>query len=382
MMARLAAARRVGGGIRCARSMATATATPPPTPASPWLVNFCGGDRIFSAGFEKMQNQLDLRQLNYEIVVERRPDPSVGSDVLVPLMSRISREMIERLTNKEAGGRLKAIVQFGVGLEGIDLDAAAANGVAVLNMPADLTGNATSTAELGLYLCLAAMRKQKESEACFQSRALGMPIGVSLERKKVLIVGYGAVGQKLREMIRPFDTRVAVMKRNWEGGPSSSSQVDAYVESTFASEPAGEDLRIMASDGNALAKALSAADVVFLCATLNETTRNLVDEKFIGHMKDNTFLINVARGGVIKYEALLDALRRNKFLGVGLDVFWSEPFDPDDPIFDYGAVVRTPHIGGVTDVSYGAYLPQRLRARTAFAERFAGPFGESAWLSG
>ena len=198
MMARLAAARRVGGGIRCARSMATATATatatPPPAPASPWLVNFCGGDRIFSAGFEKMQNQLALRQLGDEIVVERRPDPSVGSDVLVPLMSRISREMIERLTNKEAGGRLKAIVQFGVGLEGIDLDAAAANGVAVLNMPADLTGNATSTAELGLYLCLAAMRKQKESEACFQSRALGMPIGVSLERKKVLIVGYGAVG--------------------------------------------------------------------------------------------------------------------------------------------------------------------------------------------
>ena len=316
--------------------------------APPWLVTFVGGERIFSAGFEKMRDQLAQRGLDAEICVERRPDPDAASDVLVPLMSRIDRAMIESLP------RLKAIVQFGVGLEGVDLDAARERGVAVLNMPADKSGNATSTAEVGLYLCLAAMRRQRECEASFRTRGLGVPIGVSLERKRVLIVGFGAVGKKLREMIRPFDTRVALMKRGWDGlgGPSPAADVDAFVGPPPPAPETRGDVRVLASDAAALGKVLGAADVVFLCTTLNESTRNMVDGAFIGRMKDGSFLVNVSRGGVIEYEALLAALRAKKFLGVGLDVFWYEPFDPDDPIFEHEEVVRTPHVGGVTDVSY------------------------------
>ena len=67
-------------------------------------------------------------------------------------------------------------------------------------------------------------------------------------------------------------------------------------------------------------------------------------------LKPEAFVINVARGPVLDYAALLAALREGRIAGAGLDVFWHEPFDPNDEIFQYN-VLATPHIGGATDVS-------------------------------
>jgi phosphoglycerate dehydrogenase-like enzyme len=67
-------------------------------------------------------------------------------------------------------------------------------------------------------------------------------------------------------------------------------------------------------------------------------------------MKPNAFVINVARGPVLDYDAFLAALKEGRIAGAGLDVFWYEPFDPTDPIFSYN-VIATPHIGGATDLS-------------------------------
>jgi phosphoglycerate dehydrogenase-like enzyme len=67
-------------------------------------------------------------------------------------------------------------------------------------------------------------------------------------------------------------------------------------------------------------------------------------------MKQNVFLINLSRGGLVDREALQEALASGKIAGAGLDVFWEEPPDPDDTIFNYN-VLATPHIGGATDIS-------------------------------
>jgi phosphoglycerate dehydrogenase-like enzyme len=67
-------------------------------------------------------------------------------------------------------------------------------------------------------------------------------------------------------------------------------------------------------------------------------------------MKSSAFLVNLSRGGVVDREALVDALRVGAIAGAGLDVFWEEPPDPSDPIFQFN-VIATPHIAGATDIS-------------------------------
>ena len=76
----------------------------------------------------------------------------------------------------------------------------------------------------------------------------------------------------------------------------------------------------------------------------------LVGHELFARMKSSAFIINIARGPVIDYDALLEALREGRIAGAGLDVYWTEPFPPDDPLFQYN-VVTTPHIGGGTDLS-------------------------------
>ena len=68
-------------------------------------------------------------------------------------------------------------------------------------------------------------------------------------------------------------------------------------------------------------------------------------------MKSGAYIINVGRGAVIDHDALVDALASSRIAGAGLDVFWQEPIDPSDAIFDYN-VIATPHVAGVTDTSY------------------------------
>jgi len=87
-----------------------------------------------------------------------------------------------------------------------------------------------------------------------------------------------------------------------------------------------------------------------LCLPLTLDTRNLIDHNAFSLMKEGAFLINLSRGGIVDRDALEDALASGKIAGAGLDVFWEEPPDPNDPIFNYN-VMATPHIAGSTDVS-------------------------------
>lgn len=266
--------------------------------------------------------------------------------VVVPFMQKVDADAMHALKKKG----LRAVVQFGVGLEGVDLDAAAKLGVSVLNMPASDSGNAEATAEHAVFLCMAAMRGVHRLRESFANRKLGEPIGYSLQKKKVMLVGYGAVGQSLAKMLKGFQCEVRASRRTWASSPPQSS-------SSSASMTNGDDdvlaERIDANDNAAMQKNIAQADAVFVTCVLNESTRGLVNADFLNVMRDDAFLINVARGPVIDYDALLDTLQRGRLGGVGLDVYWNEPFDPTDPIVtQFERVFATPHVGGVTDVSY------------------------------
>ncbi len=95
---------------------------------------------------------------------------------------------------------------------------------------------------------------------------------------------------------------------------------------------------------------LKMSDYVVLCLPLTSENRNMIGSQTFDDMKPCSFLINLSRGGLVDRSAMQDALASGKIAGAGLDVFWEEPVDPDDPIFKYN-VLATPHVGGVTDIS-------------------------------
>ncbi len=95
---------------------------------------------------------------------------------------------------------------------------------------------------------------------------------------------------------------------------------------------------------------LARSDHVVLCLPVTAESNNLIDDNAFSSMKKEAFLINLSSGGLVNHDALEDALASGKIAGAGLDVFWEEPPDPDDPIFKYN-VLATPHIANSTDVS-------------------------------
>ncbi|MGA2404517.1 MAG: 2-hydroxyacid dehydrogenase [Syntrophobacteraceae bacterium] len=264
----------------------------------------------------------------YEFVATGRYgfDSLKGFDVLIPTMSRVSREMLE--TND----RLRLVQQAGAGLEGVDIAAARDLGIYVANVPADLAGNADSVAELGIYMLIGLSRDIRGMAKSLSRRQMGVPPGRALSGKTIGLVGLGGIGKALIRRLRSFDVRLIAIKRSnpmkakedlgldWVGGPQD------------------------------LPELLSRSDHVILALPMTSETKRLMNRETFSCMKKGAFLINLARGGLVDRDALEESLASGHLAGAGLDVFWEEPPDPNDPVFAYN-VLATPHIGGSTDVS-------------------------------
>lgn len=253
-------------------------------------------------------------------------DSLKGFDVLIPTMSHVTGETLE------TGDRLRLIQQCGAGLDGVDIPAAWDRNIWVANVPTDLSGNADSVAELGIYMLIGLSRNIQGMVGSLRNRQMGEPQGRALSGKTVGLVGLGGIGRALIRKLKPFDVRLIAVKRSnpqkamkecgleWVGGP--------------------EDLPEL----------LRRSDYVILCLPVTSQTRQLMNHETFSYIKRGAFLINLARGGLMERSALEEALTTGKIAGAGLDVFWEEPPDPNDPIFSYN-VLATPHIAGSTDVS-------------------------------
>lgn len=255
------------------------------------------------------------------------PEVAQHADILIPTVSPIGGEAMR-------SPRLKLVQQYGAGLDSVDIPAATAVGVYVANVPTAGTGNAESVAELALLFMLGLARKYRQTQESLQNKVLGSPMGQALKGKTVAIIGYGGIGRALARRLSGFEMNVLAVSRR---GPTSDKPDDSLPVT-----------RHFTQDG--LHTVLRAADFVITAPPLNDETRSLMGQAEFACMKPGAFVINVARGPVVDYAALLAALREGRIAGAGLDVFWSEPFDPNDEIFQYN-VLATPHIGGATDVS-------------------------------
>ncbi|MFE9423163.1 2-hydroxyacid dehydrogenase [Kitasatospora sp. NPDC006697] len=200
-----------------------------------------------------------------------------------------------------------------------------------------------STAELAVALTLAALRDLPgfvRGQDAEQWRAGFYP---ALADKNVLIVGHGSVGSAIEDRLLPFEVtvdRVARTARQTARGP-----VHALSE---------------------LPELLGRADVVILVVPLTEQTRGLVDAGFLAAMRDGALLVNVARGPVVRTEALLAELASGR-LRAALDVTDPEPLPAGHPLWHAPGVLITPHVGG----SSSAFLPRAKRLIGAQLARFA-----------
>ncbi|MGC8502799.1 2-hydroxyacid dehydrogenase [Desulfurella sp.] len=291
--------------------------------------------KVFVAGihFVGMQNFISecTHELEFEFIPESALEYRIHEcDVLIPAMSKIDANLIEKARN------LKLIHQWGAGLDGVDIESASKKGIYVANVPTANTGNAESVAEWAIMSAIALSRGFPNIQNnVYNAVGWGCPVGTSLIGKKALIVGFGGIGRSIATRLKPFGVHIYAIKQNIDANLALQYRLDAIDKLSK------------------LEQYLEIVDYVFLALPLNDSTRELINSQNIFKIKKGAFLINPSRGAIVEKKALIDALNKNHLGGVALDVFWKEPPEKEE-FFDMKNVIVTPHIAGVTDVSYKA----------------------------
>lgn len=235
---------------------------------------------------------------------------------------------------------LRLIASQGVGLDKIDLGAAAQRGIAVCHTPDELTED---VADFAIGLMYAAARRIVEADRFVRAGRWSrerMGLGIGLSGKTVGVVGMGKIGQAIARRAAGLGMAVA-----WTG-PNPKP----HLPWTFM--PALRDLA-------------AAADVLVLVAPGGAATRHMVDAGVLAALGARGILVNVARGSVVDEAALLDALERRAIAGAGLDVFASEP-ELDPRFLALENVVLAPHYASLTGETRTAIIGRMLSDIAAF----------------
>jgi D-3-phosphoglycerate dehydrogenase len=245
-------------------------------------------------------------------------------------------------------GKLKAIARAGVGVDNIDLEAATAKGILVLNTAEAST---LSTAEHALALMLSLARKIPQAHQSLKSQALewkkrSIYQGTQLAGKTLGVVGLGRIG-------RTVATRALAMDMNVVG-------FDPYFSAPTALD--GKVKVIKDFD-----EFLSQVDVITFHVPGGEGTRHLLNrDRLFNKVKPNLLVVNDARGEVVDEYALADALKEKKIAGAALDVYAVEPPPKDHPLFGLENAVLTPHLGASTDEAQTAVSVEACKAILAY----------------
>lgn len=224
----------------------------------------------------------------------------------------------------EAGVKLKVVGRAGIGVDNIDLNAAKAHGVRVVNSPLATT---ITVAELTLGLMLALVREIPRADSAMKAgKWLKKELeGAELYGKTLGIVGFGRIGSAVADRARAFGMRIIAYDR--------LKAAEAITQR--GGEPVSWE------------QLLELSDVITLHLPLTNETKNMVDAGAFARMKDGVYLVDAARGGIVDEDALLAALESGKVAGAALDVFTTEP-PGVTALVSHPRVICTPHIGAQT----------------------------------
>ncbi|MCA0963026.1 phosphoglycerate dehydrogenase [Salipiger bermudensis] len=221
------------------------------------------------------------------------------------------------------GGRLRAVVKHGVGVDNIDIPACTGAGLPVCNTPA---ANADAVAELAVGLMFSMARWIPQGHASVTAGGWDRRIGTQLGGKTLGIVGLGNIGKRLAKLARGLGMQVVA--------------TDKYLDEAFAAEHGVRFLPLEAL--------LAQSDYLSLHVFGGADNAALINEATLAQIKHGAKLINLARGEVVDLDAVAKALESGQLGGVAIDAYVSEPPDTSHPVFSHPNAVFTPHSGADT----------------------------------
>ncbi len=293
----------------------------PPTPKEPSVAKpiVLIAEQLSPATVEALGPDFDVRNVDGTDRAALLAALPEASAVLIRSATQIDAEAIRAAKN------LKVVARAGVGLDNVDLPAATAAGVMVVNAP---TSNIISAAELTIGHILSLARHIPAAHA---SLAAGewkrnKYTGTELYEKTVGIIGLGRIGALIAARLQAFGVDIVAY--------------DPYVTDVRAQQLG---VRLLPLD-----KLLATSDFVTIHMPKTPETTGMIGAKQLKSMKKTAFLVNVARGGLIDEKALAAALKAGEIAGAGIDVFVSEP-PTDDSLTSLPNILVTPHLGASTD---------------------------------
>ena len=281
-----------------------------------------------------LEPALSILSTECQVTLNKKPHPPSREEILknvagkagilCMLTDRIDAEVMDK-----AGSNIKVISSYSTGFEHIDVKEATARGIYV-TYTADILAEAT--ADLTFALILACARNIVSADEYTKNKkwkiawSPDLMLGYNVHGSTLGIIGLGRIGSAVARRARGFNMKVLYYNRK------RNQQLESELQVTYAE----------------LDELLTQSDFVSIHTTLNNASHQLIDSTKLRLMKKTAFLINTARGQVVKEVDLVRTLKRNQIAGAGLDVFETEPLPRSSPLLKMKNLVLLPHIGSAT----------------------------------
>jgi len=276
-------------------------------------------EKLKQKGFEVICNEFDRPVTEEEFLKGIK-----GVDAILSLLTdKIDGDMMDL-----SGPQLKIISNYAVGFDNINIEDATKRGIIVTNTPCDEVNEAVAEHTWALILSLA--RRIVEADESIRRGSYsgwdpGTFLGISIKDKTLGIIGLGRIGSMVARRAKGYEMNLLYSQRNHD------------VE-----KEKGLGIKYESFD-----ELLSKSDFVSLHIPLTEETRGIMNKEAFKKMKKRSFLINTARGEIVKEDDLIEALKEGELRGAALDVFENEPHVHPE-LIGMENVILTPHIGSAT----------------------------------
>lgn len=271
------------------------------------------------------------------IPVEER----LGEKDLLPIISKYDGILCgdDRITDKviDAAVNLKVIVKWGTGIDSIDKKYAESKGVKVFRTPGAFTEPVSDTT---LAMMLSEVRGLVRNDKIVRSGRWEKPQGYMLREKTIGIIGFGDIGQAVAKKLIPFGPKVLV---------NDIRQIDDKILKSLNVTHVSKD------------EIYKTCDIISLHCDLNSTSKYILNKESFSKMKRKPFIINNARGPLIKESDLIEALREEFVSGAGLDVYENEPLPEDSPLRSIDNVILSCHNSNSSPVCWDAVHQNSLK---------------------